>query len=226
MTTQAVDGKKDDWTPLLTYRYLRMILVPRPSSSSWQRCSRPPPEGVSATPSATLPGTGPGCVRRRLDGVWRLHHRLQGSVQARGLRAQLRRIQRILRCARPEQLHRRPQHGCHDIAHYRRCRHPRAAADQPAVRSHRVPDHFGPRHLLRLQVDELERSTWGKDETKFASALVVVMGHRGLPSGHRGGRFAGRETLFGLSIFGILHFTAASLLIANLSFAAASHAFR
>src|SRR4051812_36209205 len=27
MTTQSVDGKKDDETPLLTYRYLRMMLV-------------------------------------------------------------------------------------------------------------------------------------------------------------------------------------------------------
>jgi hypothetical protein len=69
---------------------------------------------------------------------------------------------------------------------------------------------------------------WGKDETAFASALafvswgaeiiflVVVVG---------GFVVGGRETLFGASIFGILHFTAAGLLIGNLSFAVASHAF-
>ena len=68
---------------------------------------------------------------------------------------------------------------------------------------------------------------WGRDETKFASALVVVSWVTEIVFllGIVGGVLAGRETLFGLSIFGILHFTAASLLIANLSFAAASHAF-
>lgn len=40
-----------------------------------------------------------------------------------------------------------------------------------------------------------------------------------------GGVLLGWETLFGASIFGIVHFTAAGLLIANLSFAVASHAF-
>jgi hypothetical protein len=40
-----------------------------------------------------------------------------------------------------------------------------------------------------------------------------------------GGVLMGWETLFGASIFGIVHFAAAGLLIANLSFAVASHAF-
>jgi hypothetical protein len=39
-----------------------------------------------------------------------------------------------------------------------------------------------------------------------------------------GGVLAGREHLFGLSIFGMLHFVAAALLIGNLSFAVASRA--
>jgi hypothetical protein len=39
-----------------------------------------------------------------------------------------------------------------------------------------------------------------------------------------GGVLAGREELFGLSIFGMLHFVAAGLLIGNLSFAVASRA--
>jgi hypothetical protein len=68
---------------------------------------------------------------------------------------------------------------------------------------------------------------WGKDETKFASALAGISWVTEIVFvlGIVGGVIVGQQTLFGLSIFGLLHFTAAALLIANLSFAAASHAF-
>lgn len=67
---------------------------------------------------------------------------------------------------------------------------------------------------------------WGKDETRFASTLVVISAAAELLLliivavvllGH--------ETVFGVGIFSLLHLFAASLLIGNLSFAVASHAF-
>lgn len=67
---------------------------------------------------------------------------------------------------------------------------------------------------------------WGKDETKFASALAVVSWVTEIIFlVIVGNVLFGRETLFGGTIFGIVHFTAAGLMIGNLSFAAASHAF-
>lgn len=67
---------------------------------------------------------------------------------------------------------------------------------------------------------------WGKDETKFAGALAVVSWVTEIIFlVIVGNVLFGRETLFGGTIFGILHFTAAGLMIGNLSFAAASHAF-
>ena len=67
---------------------------------------------------------------------------------------------------------------------------------------------------------------WGKDETTFASALAVVSWVTEiLLLVVVGGVLVGQETLFGLSIFGVVHLAAAALLIGNLSFAAASHAF-
>ena len=69
--------------------------------------------------------------------------------------------------------------------------------------------------------------TWGKDETKFAGALAVVSWVTEIIFLVLiiGNVLVGRETLFGGTVFGILHFTAAGLMIGNLSFAAASHAF-
>jgi hypothetical protein len=69
---------------------------------------------------------------------------------------------------------------------------------------------------------------WGKDETTFASSLVVISWAAEIffLVVIVGGVLVGREELFGGSIFAIFHFTAAGLLIVNLSFAAASHAFR
>ncbi|EWS99946.1 hypothetical protein N865_19725 [Intrasporangium oryzae NRRL B-24470] len=55
---------------------------------------------------------------------------------------------------------------------------------------------------------------WISWVTEVAFLVVIV-----------GGVLVGRETLFGLSIFGMLHFVAAGLLIGNLSFAVASRAF-
>jgi len=68
---------------------------------------------------------------------------------------------------------------------------------------------------------------WGKDETKFAGALAVVswVTETIFLVLIVGNVLVGRETLFGGTVFGILHFTAAGLMIGNLSFAAASHAF-
>ncbi len=70
---------------------------------------------------------------------------------------------------------------------------------------------------------------WGKDEAKFASVLVwISWAAEAVFLLAIVGAFLlfGRRTLVGdVSVFGVLHFTAAGLLIANLSFAAASHAF-
>ncbi|WP_139142840.1 hypothetical protein [Humibacillus sp. DSM 29435] len=67
---------------------------------------------------------------------------------------------------------------------------------------------------------------WSSDETTFAGRLAVVSWVAEiLFLIVVGGVLVGRETLFGATIFGILHFSAAGLMIGNLSFAAASHAF-
>jgi len=68
---------------------------------------------------------------------------------------------------------------------------------------------------------------WGKDETKFAGALAVVSWVTEIIFLVLivGNVLVGRETFFGGTVFGILHFTAAGLMIGNLSFAAASNAF-
>lgn len=67
---------------------------------------------------------------------------------------------------------------------------------------------------------------WGKDETTFATTLVVISAVAELLLlvivavvllGH--------ETIFGIGVFVLLHRFAAVLLIGNLSFAVASHAF-
>ena len=68
---------------------------------------------------------------------------------------------------------------------------------------------------------------WGKDETVFAGWLAVISWATEIffLVFIVGGVLLGWETFLGGTIFGILHFTAAGLMIGNLSFAAASHAF-
>ncbi len=69
---------------------------------------------------------------------------------------------------------------------------------------------------------------WGMDETRFASALAMIsMGAQILYLAVVvvGFQLLGSLTFLGVSFFTFMHFAAAVLLIVNLSFAAASHAF-
>lgn len=80
--------------------------------------------------------------------------------------------------------------------------------------------------LLDYRLFQSEALRWSPGESRLAGVLAVVswVAQIAFLVLVVGGVLVGRETLFGLSIFGMLHFTAAGLLIGNLSFAVASHA--
>lgn len=80
--------------------------------------------------------------------------------------------------------------------------------------------------FLDYRLFHSEALRWSPGESRLAGVLAVVswVAQIAFLVLVVGGVLVGRETLFGLSIFGLLHFTAAGLLIGNLSFAVASHA--
>ncbi len=227
MTTQAVDGKKDDWTPLLTYRYLRMILV-LPAiflflATMFEAATRGSfRDSISDSYQGPVRDVFVGALMA--SGVCMIAYKGRSKLEDYALNFAgfnaffvalvPNNFTAVLNTAATTSL------TTGDVV----------TREQLLTNLRFVLTAFLITSALFIYFDyklmNWSAFTWGKDETKFASALVVVSWVTEVfLLGIVGGVLAGRETLFGLSIFGILHFTAASLLIANLSFAAASHAF-
>lgn len=156
-----------------------------------------------------------------------MHDRVQGPVQARGLRAELRGFNAFFVALVPNNF----------TAVLNRAKSTSASVGEVATRDQLLTNlrfvltAFLITAVLFTYFDyKLMKGralTWGKDETKFAGALAVVSWVTEIIFLVLiiGNVLVGRETLFGGTVFGILHFTAAGLMIGNLSFAAASHAF-
>jgi hypothetical protein len=229
MTTQTVDVKNDDWTPLLTYRYLRMIMT-LPSTflvlaTLFEAASRGWMFRDSISDSYQGPVRDVFVGALMASGICMIAYKGRSKLEDYALN--FAGFNAFFVALVPNNF--------------------TAVLNEAASTSITTGDVITRQQMLTnlrfvliallitaalfiyldYKLMNWKALKWGKDETKFASALAVISWVTEIIFILIivGGVLVGEETLFGLSIFGLLHFSAAALLIANLSFAVASHAF-
>lgn len=229
MTTQTIDVKKDDWTPLLTYRYLRMIMVLPATflflATLFEAASRGWVFRDSISDSYQGPVRDVFVGALMASGICMIAYKGRSKLEDYALN--FAGFNAFFVALVPNNF--------------------TAVLNESATTSITTGDVITRQQMLTnlrfvliallitaafftyldYQLMNWKAFRWGKDETKFASALAVISWVTEIVFVLVivGGVIVGQQTLFGLSIFGLLHLTAAALLIANLSFAAASHAF-
>lgn len=229
MTTQTIDVKKDDWTPLLTYRYLRMIMVLPAAflflATLFEAASRGWVFRDSISDSYQGPVRDVFVGALMASGICMIAYKGRSKLEDYALN--FAGFNAFFVALVPNNF--------------------TAVLNESATTSITTGDVITRQQMLTnlrfvliallitaalftyldYKLMNWKALKWGKDETKFASALAVISWVTEIVFVLVivGGVIVGQQTLFGLSIFGLLHFTAAALLIANLSFAAASHAF-
>lgn len=229
MTTQTIDVKKDDWTPLLTYRYLRMIMVLPATflflATLFEAASRGWVFRDSISDSYQGPVRDVFVGALMASGICMIAYKGRSKLEDYALN--FAGFNAFFVALVPNNF--------------------TAVLNEAAATSITTGDVITRQQMLTnlrfvliallittalftyldYQLMNWKALRWGKDETKFASALAVISWVTEIVFVLVivGGVIVGQQTLFGLSIFGLLHLTAAALLIANLSFAAASHAF-
>lgn len=229
MTTQTIDVKKDDWTPLLTYRYLRMIMVLPATflflATLFEAASRGWVFRDSISDSYQGPVRDVFVGALMASGICMIAYKGRSKLEDYALN--FAGFNAFFVALVPSNF--------------------TAVLNESATTSITTGDVITRQQMLTnlrfvliallitaalftyldYQLMNWKALRWGQDETKFASALAVISWVTEIVFVLVivGGVIVGQQTLFGLSIFGLLHLTAAALLIANLSFAAASHAF-
>lgn len=229
MTTQTIDVKKDDWTPLLTYRYLRMIMVLPATflflATLFEAASRGWVFRDSISDSYQGPVRDVFVGALMASGICMIAYKGRSKLEDYALN--FAGFNAFFVALVPNNF--------------------TAVLNESVTTSITTGDVITRQQMLTnlrfvlialliiaalftyldYQLMNWKALRWGKDETKFASALAVISWVTEIVFVLVivGGVIVGQQTLFGLSIFGLLHLTAAALLIANLSFAAASHAF-